>query len=37
VIPAQFDYVAAESTAHALDLMAGLGDEAELLGGTRCR
>jgi carbon-monoxide dehydrogenase medium subunit len=33
VIPAPFDYVAAESTAHALDLMASLGDEAKLLAG----
>ncbi len=33
MIPAQFDYVAAESTAHALDLMASLGDEAKLLAG----
>jgi aerobic carbon-monoxide dehydrogenase medium subunit len=33
VIPAQFDYVAAESAAHALDLMASLGDEAKLLAG----
>jgi carbon-monoxide dehydrogenase medium subunit len=33
VIPAQFDYVAAESPAHALDLMASLGDEAKLLAG----
>ena len=33
MIPAQFDYVAAESAAHALDLMASLGDEAKLLAG----
>ncbi len=33
MIPAQFDYVAAESTAHALDLIASLGDEAKLLAG----
>jgi carbon-monoxide dehydrogenase medium subunit len=33
VIPAPFDYVAAESAAHALDLMASLGDEAKLLAG----
>ena len=33
MIPAPFDYVAAESTAHALDLMASLGDEAKLLAG----
>jgi carbon-monoxide dehydrogenase medium subunit len=33
MIPAQFDYAAAESTAHALDLMASLGDEAKLLAG----
>jgi len=33
VIPAPFEYVAAESPAHALDLMASLGDEAKLLAG----
>ena len=33
MIPAPFDYVAAESPAHALDLMASLGDEAKLLAG----
>ena len=33
MIPAPFDYVAAESTARALDLMASLGDEAKLLAG----
>ena len=33
MIPAPFDYVAAESTAHALELMASLGDEAKLLAG----
>ncbi len=33
MIPAQFDYVAAESAAHALDLMASLGNEAKLLAG----
>ncbi len=33
MIPAQFDYVAAESPAHALDLLASLGDEAKLLAG----
>lgn len=33
MIPAQFDYVAAESTAHALDLLAQHGDDAKLLAG----
>ena len=33
MIPAPFEYVAAESPAHALDLMASLGDEAKLLAG----
>jgi aerobic carbon-monoxide dehydrogenase medium subunit len=33
VIPAQFDYVAADSAAHALDLLARHGDEAKLLAG----
>jgi len=33
VIPAPFDYVAAESADHALDLLASLGDEAKLLAG----
>jgi aerobic carbon-monoxide dehydrogenase medium subunit len=33
VIPAPFDYVAAESTTHALDLLDSLGDEAKLLAG----
>jgi aerobic carbon-monoxide dehydrogenase medium subunit len=33
VIPAPFDYVAAESTAHALDLLDSLGEDAKLLAG----
>jgi carbon-monoxide dehydrogenase medium subunit len=33
VIPAPFDYVAAESTTHALDLLDSFGDEAKLLAG----
>src|SRR6202046_3258708 len=33
VIPAPFDYVAAQSPAHALDLLDSLGDEAKLLAG----
>jgi len=33
VIPAPFDYVAAESTTHALDLLDSLGDDAKLLAG----
>jgi carbon-monoxide dehydrogenase medium subunit len=33
VIPAAFEYVAAESAEHALDLLASLGDEAKLLAG----
>jgi len=33
MIPAQFDYVAAESTAHALSLLAEHGDEAKVLAG----
>jgi aerobic carbon-monoxide dehydrogenase medium subunit len=33
MIPAQFDYVAAESTAHALDLLAEHGDDAKVLAG----
>jgi aerobic carbon-monoxide dehydrogenase medium subunit len=33
VIPAPFDYVAAESTAHAVDLLDSLGDDAKLLAG----
>jgi carbon-monoxide dehydrogenase medium subunit len=33
VIPAPFGYVAAESPAHALDLMASLGEDAKLLAG----
>jgi carbon-monoxide dehydrogenase medium subunit len=33
VIPAPFDYVAATSAAHALDLLAEHGDEAKLLAG----
>ena len=33
MIPAPFEYVAAESTEHALDLLSSLGDEAKLLAG----
>jgi aerobic carbon-monoxide dehydrogenase medium subunit len=33
VIPAPFDYVAAESAAHALDLLDSLGEDAKLLAG----
>jgi aerobic carbon-monoxide dehydrogenase medium subunit len=33
VIPAPFDYVAAESATHALDLLDSVGDEAKLLAG----
>ena len=33
MIPAQFEYVAAESTAHALSLLAEHGDDAKLLAG----
>src|SRR5262245_7012815 len=33
MIPAQFDYVAAESTAHALGLLAEHGEDAKLLAG----
>jgi carbon-monoxide dehydrogenase medium subunit len=33
VIPAQFEYVAAESTAQALDLLAEHGDDAKVLAG----
>jgi len=33
VIPAPFDYVAAESATHALDLLDSLGDDAKLLAG----
>ena len=33
MIPAPFDYVAAESTTHALDLLDSFGDEAKLLAG----
>jgi aerobic carbon-monoxide dehydrogenase medium subunit len=33
MIPAPFDYVAAESPAHALDLLGSLGDDAKLLAG----
>ena len=33
MIPAPFDYVVAESPAHALDLLDSLGDEAKLLAG----
>src|SRR5271163_3922740 len=33
MIPAQFDYVAAESATHALDLLAQHGDDARLLSG----
>ena len=33
MIPAAFDYVAAESAEHALDLLAAQGDEAKLLAG----
>jgi carbon-monoxide dehydrogenase medium subunit len=33
MIPAQFEYVAAESTAQALDLLAEHGDEAKVLAG----
>jgi carbon-monoxide dehydrogenase medium subunit len=33
MIPAQFDYVAAESTAHALSLLAEHGEDAKLLAG----
>ena len=33
MIPAQFDYVAAESTAHALGLLTQHGDDAKLLAG----
>jgi carbon-monoxide dehydrogenase medium subunit len=33
VIPAPFDYVAAESATHALDLLESFGDDAKLLAG----
>jgi aerobic carbon-monoxide dehydrogenase medium subunit len=33
VIPAQFEYVAAESAAHAIDLLAEHGDDAKVLAG----
>jgi len=33
VIPAQFDYVAAESAAHAIELLAEHGDDAKVLAG----
>jgi aerobic carbon-monoxide dehydrogenase medium subunit len=33
VIPAQFEYVAAQAPAHALDLLAEYGDDAKLLAG----
>jgi aerobic carbon-monoxide dehydrogenase medium subunit len=33
VIPASFDYIAAQSPAHALDLLAEHGDDAKLLAG----
>jgi len=33
VIPAPFDYAAAESAAHAVDLLESLGDDAKLLAG----
>jgi len=33
MIPAQFDYVAADSAAHAIDLLAGHGDDAKVLAG----
>ena len=33
MIPAQFDYVAAQSPAHALDLLTARGDDAKLLAG----
>lgn len=33
MIPAQFDYVAAESAAHAIDLLAEHGDDAKVLAG----
>ena len=33
MIPAPFDYVAAESAAHALDLLENFGDDAKLLAG----
>jgi aerobic carbon-monoxide dehydrogenase medium subunit len=33
MIPAPFDYVAAESTTHALDLLDSLGEDAKLLAG----
>src|ERR1700740_277321 len=33
MIPAQFDYVAAESTTHALSLLAEHGDDAKVLAG----
>ncbi|HTS95748.1 MAG TPA: xanthine dehydrogenase family protein subunit M [Streptosporangiaceae bacterium] len=33
MIPAPFDYVAAESTTHALDLLGSLGEDAKLLAG----
>ena len=33
MIPAPFDYVAAESTTHALDLLDSFGDDAKLLAG----
>ena len=33
MIPAQFDYVAAESATHAIDLLAQHGDDAKLLAG----
>ncbi len=33
MIPAQFDYVAADSAAHAIDLLASHGDDAKVLAG----
>jgi len=33
MIPAKFDYVAAESTTHALELLAEFGDDAKVLAG----
>jgi aerobic carbon-monoxide dehydrogenase medium subunit len=33
VIPAQFDYIAADSAAHAIDLLAEHGDDAKVLAG----
>jgi aerobic carbon-monoxide dehydrogenase medium subunit len=33
MIPARFDYIAAQSTAHALELLAAHGDDAKILAG----